>query len=222
MKIKILATANPLSVCRFGSLYGGFTSVSLVLLPIIIGQFHQLYPKVQIEMLTGQEVILMEQFLCDGIADCSFVSGSNAQGLNLDPSIWWFPCLVLSCPTIRWHLLDDHYVPAVEWCAILMLTDGRTQISFSCVINIISLLLWPSLCTMILLYWYGGKRPYKIGSFPNWSWTITPTKQPLNIWKDIPPLHLHCNPYWRSAFPIVSTFWNNSRPLFINGLILTN
>ena len=94
---KILATANSIIGMQIGSLkVGAFTSVSLVLLPIIIGQFHQLYPKVQIEMLTGQgSYPEMEQFLIDGIADCSFVSGLNAQGLNLihlfDDSL----CLVL-------------------------------------------------------------------------------------------------------------------------------
>ena len=77
---KILATANSIIGMQIGSLkVGAFTSVSLVLLPIIIGQFHQLYPKVQIEMLTGQgSYPEMEEFLMDGIADSSVVSGSNA------------------------------------------------------------------------------------------------------------------------------------------------
>ena len=94
---KILATANSIIGMQIGSLkVGTFTSVSLVLLPIIIGQFHQLYPKVQIEMLTGEgSYPEMEQFLMDGITDCSFVCSSDSPGLNqihlFDDSL----CLVL-------------------------------------------------------------------------------------------------------------------------------
>ena len=82
---KIMATVNSIIGMQIGSLkVGAFTSISLVLLPIIIGQFHQQYPKVQIEMLTGQGTYPeMERFLIDGIADCSFVSNIHSQELSL-------------------------------------------------------------------------------------------------------------------------------------------
>ena len=125
---KILAAANSIIGMQIGSLkVGTFTSVSLVLLPIVIGQFHHLYPKVQIEMLTGEgSYPEMEQFLLEGITDCSFVSGDCSQrGLNLihlfDDSL----CLVLppkhplafQDSPIMFHQLSD--VP------FLMPTDGN-------------------------------------------------------------------------------------------------
>ncbi len=94
---KILATANSIIGMQIGSLkVGTFTSISIMLLPIIIGQFHQLYPKVQLEMLTGEgSYSEVEQFLVDGITDCCFVCSSNSPGLNqihlFDDSL----CLVL-------------------------------------------------------------------------------------------------------------------------------
>ena len=132
---KILATANSIIGMQIGSLkVGAFTSVSLVLLPIIIGQFHQLYPNVQIEMLTGEgSYPEMEQFLIDGIADCSFVSGSNAQGLNqihlFDDSL----CLVLPPD----HPLSSSDSPItfqqLNGVPFLMPTDGsNTDILYLC------------------------------------------------------------------------------------------
>ena len=125
---KILATANSIIGMQIGSLkVGAFTSVSLVLLPIIIGQFHQLYPKVQIEMLTGEgSYPEMEQFLMDGIADCSFVSGSNCSGAEIRSIYLMIPCAWYFRPTIRWHLLDSPIMfQQLNEVPFLMPTDGN-------------------------------------------------------------------------------------------------
>lgn len=124
---KILAAANSIIGMQIGSLkVGAFTSVSLVLLPIIIGQFHQLYPKVQIDILTGEgSYPEMEQFLIDGMADCSFVSGAYSQKLNLihlfdDPLCLVLPPdhpLTTADIPIRFQQLND--IP------FLMPTDGN-------------------------------------------------------------------------------------------------
>jgi DNA-binding transcriptional LysR family regulator len=81
---KIRTIVNSISGMQVGTLkIGAFTSISLMWLPNIIGQFHRKFPQIQIEILSGrgsyQEI---QDFLLEGIADCSFICEPASPGLH--------------------------------------------------------------------------------------------------------------------------------------------
>ncbi len=124
---KIMAVINSITGMQIGTLkVGAFTSISLAWLPFIIGQFHQLYPQVSIEIVSGNgSYPEMEQFLYDGLVDCSFVCEPVSSNLNYiklfeDPLYLVLPPthpLAASTAPIRFEQLTD--VP------FLMPTDGN-------------------------------------------------------------------------------------------------